>query len=61
MHISLSGMIKVFRLRYQNQNMTFMKKTALYMRFSLYYLPLNYEQTSPLDVPLYAFGYPKAK
>ena len=38
-----------------------MKETANFRSFLCHYMPLNYEQTSPLDVPLYAFGYPKAR
>ena len=38
-----------------------MKETAKIRSFLYDFMPLNYKQTSPLDVLLYAFGYPKAR
>ena len=38
-----------------------MKETAKIRSFLYDFMPLNYKQTSPLDVPSYAFGYPKAR
>ena len=38
-----------------------MRETANFRSFLYDFMPLNYKQTSPLDVPSYAFGYPKAR